>query len=364
MPKGIEQIRDALEEWLRETQGESVLVDSDRVMNLCHDVEVLLDQDDSPQAVHLADKIYGFAGERGLEKRVQLHRMYSRRAPNSDEEFWSWWHLVDTLAVLKRCDEAIEEQVGLYRWASEALTSDHVLYALHDSAQAWCWEVAGRFDEWVALYYKALALVNELQVPRRTRCFFLRTGAEVLARKGRFEEAYEQVVKLEQVNNEDPQWSDYLTFWCGVITAKLEIFRGKHQWTEYDDTAQEALTFLDEKFTTEKLTDRERKSVCYVAHDVGACLMWAKRYDQARTLLEFVVERQGEASASTHLFLAACIWRAQKDREVALRHLRIAQNTTRGNFLMRGRYRQFFLEMEEFADVWSDPEFLAAVSET
>lgn len=89
-------------------------------------------------------------------------------------------------------------------------------------------------------------------------------------------------------------------------------------------------------------------------------MFWAKRYAQARPLLEFAAQHQG--IGSTHLFLAACCWAADKDRAAALKHLRLAQQTIKGNWLLRGRYRTFFLEMEEFADVYEDPEFMDAVS--
>ena len=62
--------------------------------------------------------------------------------------------------------------------------------------------------------------------------------------------------------------------------------------------------------------------------------MWAKRYKQAKRLLEIAIEQND--SGGSHFFLAACIWASEKDRSQTLYHLRYAQQTTKRNVLNRG----------------------------
>ena len=358
MKREVKQLRSKLNIWRNQVETQPLSMDADELTSLCIEATSLLNQEYSSDVVHLADEIYGFAADRGLELRVKLHRQYSKYASLQKEVFWSRWQLVDTLALLKRCDEAVDEQFDFYKWSRQHLTADYVLQTLYDSTQAQCWVEIGRFDNWTTLYFEGVALLKESDIHRRTQCLFLRTGAEMFLQQGQFDDAYEQVVRLEQINDENPEWADHLIFWGGAITSRLEIFRRQNQWIEYESVVQQALVFFQKQF--EALPDdlQEQEKVYHIAHDVGACLLWAKRYTQAKPLLELVASRQG--NGSTHLFLAACIWRADKDRAAALKHLRLAQQTSKGNWLLRGRYRDLFLDMEAFTDVHEDSEFLDA----
>ena len=361
MKKEVEQLRSKLNLWRNQAEARPLSMDADDLTSLCNEATRLLEQDYSSDVVHLADEIYGFAADRGLALRVELHRKYSKYASAPKEVFWSRWQLVDTLALLKRCDEAVDEQLDFYKWSRQQLTAEYTLQTLYDSTQAQCWVAIGRFDDWATLYFEGVALLESRDTQRRTQCLFLRTGAEMFLQQGRFDDAYEQVVQLEHINNEKPEWADYLVFWGGAITARLEIFRRQNQWSEYEKVVQQALVVLRKQFEALPDDRQEQEKVYQIAHDVGCCLVWAKHYTRAKPLLEFVAGRQG--SGITHLFLAACIWRADKDRAATLKYLRLAQQTTKDNWLLRGRYRQFFLEMEDFADVHEDAEFLEAFRE-
>lgn len=266
MRKDVEQLHSKFNMWRKEAEEQLSPTHTEQLTSLCDEVTKLLEQEYSFQAVHLADEIYGFAGDRGLELRVQLHRQYSKCDASNEEIFWSRWQLVDTLALLKHCRDAVEEQSGLYNWSRDHLMSDYVLQALYDSTQAQCWIATGRFDDWVALYFDALPLLKDSHTHRRTQCLFLRTGAEMFVQQNRLDDAYEQVVQLENINNEEPEWTDQLIFWCGITTTKLEIFRRQGQWTEYEKTAQPALVFLEQQFQALPEAPRDRNVICHIAH--------------------------------------------------------------------------------------------------
>lgn len=75
--------------------------DGGELTSLCNEASGLLAQEYSSDIVHLADEIYGFAADRGLELRLELHRKYAKYTSIQEEVFWSRWQLVDTLALLK-----------------------------------------------------------------------------------------------------------------------------------------------------------------------------------------------------------------------------------------------------------------------
>jgi hypothetical protein len=357
MPAEVEKIRRKLDSFLEQAKRNPLSTDNILLMETCREVEEAIRQEVTPEWVHLADDIYQYMGQEGLEKRVSLHRTYLNMAPNIEERFWSNWHLVDTLAVLRRDREAVEEQSKLYQWASQELTDEHMLQALYDSTQARCWAVEGRIDEWFQLYYKTLERLDISQVSRYSRCLFIRTGAEIAAFSDRLTEALAETERLERINNEDLNWERHVVFWLAAITTRLEVYRKRRDWSNYDQVAAEAVSFVEAKVQElESGGSVNVNDLAWAAHDVGACLMWAGRYEQAKCLLEVAMKCQD--SGGTHFFLAACIWASEKDREETLRHLRIAQNTTERNSLNRGMYYQFFLETPEFSDVRDDKGFL------
>ena len=82
----------------------------------------------TPELVHLAvDEIYPYMGKLGMEKRLSLLRKYMDDAPSDAEHFWAHDELADSLAILDRNREAIEEHSRLYRWACQHLPDKYVL---------------------------------------------------------------------------------------------------------------------------------------------------------------------------------------------------------------------------------------------
>jgi RNA polymerase sigma factor (sigma-70 family) len=353
------KIRQKLRKFVEDTKSTPLSPDEALLVEACQDVERALNQEVTPELVHLAHDIYGYLGHEGLEKRVSLHRRYMSAAQDMEERFWSNWHMVDSLAVLRRSREAVEEQSRLYQWASQSLTDEHVLKALYDSTQALCWIKEGRIDEWYRLYYENLERVSRPGVSRYTRCCYVRTGAEVAPSVGRLTEALTETERLERINNEEPDWEYHVPFWCGVMTTKLGIYRQQEAWSRFDEVATEAVSFVEKKVQQLKSGESVNiRDLSWVAHDVGVSLMWAKRYEQAKYLLKVALEFRD--MGGTHFFLATCIWASEKDRQKTLYHLRMAQNKTADN-PNRGYQHQFFLETPEFSDVKDDKEFLEAL---
>ena len=356
----LKDIRDKFDSFMAQaksdrTSGEDILMEAH------NQVEEALDGEITPELVHLADKIYTYMGKLGLEKRILLHRRYIGVAPDNTERFWSHWQLVDTLALLRRNTDAIEEQIRLYSWACEHLSDDYVLEALYDTTQAKCWKVEGRISEWFQLYDEASERLEKPGVNRYTRCLFLQAGAEVSFSNDRLDDALLEVEKLKRLNS-IPGLEHYFQFWLSVITTRLLVYGKQKDWSHFDQVLAEGRAFI--KGELEKRNAGHSVNIgnlTWAAHDIGCCLLWSKKYNEAKRFLQIAVDFENN-NAWTHFFLAVSIWASDKDREQTLHHLKAAQDFVL-NPLNRDMFHQTFLETPEFSDVKDDPEFLKVLGQ-
>ena len=337
------------------TSGEDILTEA------YNQVEEALKGEITPELVHLADDIYKYMGKLGLEKRISLLRRYMDVAPDNKERFWSHWHLVDSLAVLQRNRETVAEQILLYRWTCEHLSDEYVLEALYDTTQAKCWKAEGRIDEWFQLYDEASERLENPEVNRYTRCLFLQAGAGVSFVNDRLNEALIEVERLERLNN-TPGLERYFQFWLTGITTRLLVYGKQEDWVRFNHVFMEASAFI-EKEVEKRNADRSINigNLTWAAHDIGCCLLWSKKYNEARRSLQIAVDF-GNNNAWSHFFLAVSIWASEKDRGSTLYHLKTAQDFVL-NPLNRDMYYQTFLETPEFSDVKDDEAFLKVLGQ-
>ena len=337
------------------TSGEDILTEA------YNEVEEALKSEITPELVHLADDIYIYMGKLGLEKRISLHRRYLKIVSENKERFWSHWQLVDTLAVLQRNRETVGEQIQFYRWTCEHLSDEYVLEALYDTTQAKCWKEEGRIDEWFQLYDEASKRLGNPEVSRLKRCLFLQAGAEVSFVNDRLDKALLRIEKLECANG-DSDWEHYRRFWLAVISTRLLVYGKQEDWERFNQVFTEASTFLEEE--VEKRDTGHPVNIgnlTWAAHDIGCCLLWSKKYNEAQHFLQIAVDF-GNDNAWSHFFLAVSIWASEKDREKTLHHLKTAQDFTL-NPLNRDMFHQTFLETPEFSDVRGDKEFLKVLGQ-
>ena len=326
-----------------------------------NEVEEALKSEITPELVHLADDIYTYMGKLGLEKRISLHRRYLKIASDNTERFWSHWQLVDTLAVLQRNRETVEEQIRLYRWACEHLSDEYVLEALYDTTQAACWKEEDRIVEWFQLYDEASKRLGNPEVSRLKRCLFLQAGAEVSFVNDRLDKALLRIEKLECANS-DSDSEHYRRFWLAVISTRLLVYGKQEDWERFNQVFMEASTFVEEEVEKWNTGHPVNLSdLTWYAHDLGCCLMWSKKYNNSRRFLQIAVDF-GNNNAWSHFFLAVSIWASEKDREKTLHHLKTAQDFML-NPLNRDMFHQTFLETPEFSDVKDDKEFLKVLGQ-
>lgn len=326
-----------------------------------NEVEEALKGKITPEFVHLADDIYTYMGKLGLEKRISLHRRYLKITSDNKERFWSHWQLVDTLAVLQRNRETIKEQIRLYRWTCEHLSDEYVLEALYDTTQAKCWKEEGRIDEWFQLYEEAAERLENPEVSRLKHCLFLQAGAEVSFVNDRLDKALLRIEKLECANG-NSNWEHYRRFWLAVISTRLLVYGKQEDWERFNQVFIEVRTLI-EKEIEKRNADHfvNIGNLTWAAHDVGCCLLWSKKYNEAQHFLQIAIDF-GNDNAWSHFFLAVSIWASEKDTEKTLYHLKTAQDFML-NPLNRDMFHQTFLETPEFSDVKDDKEFLKVLGQ-
>lgn len=349
----LENIRSKFDSFMTQaksdpTSGEDILTEA------YNQVEDALKGELTHELVHLADEIYEYMGKLGLEKRISLHRRYLNVAIDNKERFWSHQRLVGSLAMLQKNRETIEEQARLYRWTCERMSDEYVLKVIDQLTEAYCWIAEGRIDEWLQLYNEASERLENPEVSRYEHCWFLQAGAEVLRANDRLDETLLGMEKLERANGK-PDWEHYFGFWLAVRTNRLLVYSKQKNWDRFDQIFAEVRTFIEGELEKRNAGYSVNLSnLTWTAHDVGCCLLWSKKYDEAKHFLQVAVDLNGY-DACGPFFLAVSIWASEKDREKTLHHLKVAQDFVLSN---RDRNYEAFLETPEFSDVKDDKEFL------
>ena len=333
------------------------------LMEVNNEIEDALKVEITPELVHLVvDEIYPSMGSLGMEKRIPLLRKYMNDVSDDTERYWSHKSLVQSLAFLSRNREAIQEQTHLYRWACKH-SEKHVLRVVANLNTAGCWKAEGRIDDWIQLYNEASERLETPEVSQYSRCSFLRSGADILIWNDRLDATLLEIEKLERANG-DPGWQSYFRFWLAIRENRLRVYSKQEDWERFDQVWADTRTFI--KGEVEKRDAHypvNMYELICTAHNVGCCLVWAKRYNEGKCLLQLSIDL-GNYNDYNHFMLAVSIWASEKDREKTLHHLKIAQDA----YVVRGynyqdSYYPSFLETPEFSDVKDDPEFLKVLGQ-
>ena len=328
-----------------------------------NEIEDALKGEITPELVHLVvDEIYPYMGSLGMEKRVPLLRKYMDNAPDDTERYWSHKSLVNSLGFLRRNREAIEEQTRLYRWACKQ-SEKYVLRIISNLGMSGYWAAEGRIDDWIQLYNEAAERLENPKVSQYSRCDFLQFGADILIKNDRLDAALLEIEKLERANGE-PGWRSYFRFWLAIRENRLRVYGKQEDWDRFDQVWADARTFIEGE--VEKRNARYPVNIYELvcaAHNVGCCLVWAKKYNEGKRLLQLAIDL-GNYNDYNHFMLAVSIWASERDREKTLHHLKVAQDeyvVTSYNYL--DGYYSSFLETPEFSDVKEDSEFLKVLGQ-
>ena len=358
----LEQLRSKFDAFMERVKSDPASR-ADILKEAANEIEDALKGEITSELMHLTvDEMYPRMGSLGMEKRVPLLRKYMNDAQDETERYWSHKSLVYSLTFLQRNREAIEEQTRLYRWACQH-SEKYVLRSVSNLGMAECWTAEGRIDDWIQLYHEASERLDNPEVSQYSRCDFLQFGAEILRKNDRLEDALLELEKLEHANGK-PGWRSYFRFWLAVRENRLLLYSKQEDWDCFDQVWTNTRTFI--KGEVEKQNAGYPVNIyelIWAAHNVGCCLVWSKKYDAAKRLLQLAIDL-GNYNDYNHFMLAVSIWASEKNREKTLHHLKIAQDeymVTSHNYL--DSYYSSFLETPEFSDVKEDPEFLRVLGQ-
>ena len=359
----LEQLRSKFDAFMERVKSDPASR-ADILKEAADEIEDALKGEITSELMHLTvDEMYPRMGSLGMEKRVPLLRKYMNDAQDEAERYWSHKSLVHSLTFLRRNREAIEEQTRLYRWACEH-SEKYVLRIVSNLGMAGCWKAEGRIDDWLQLYNEASERLDTPEVSQYSRCDFLQLGAEILRKNDRLEDALLELEKLEHANGK-PGWRSYFRFWLAVRENRLLLYSKQEDWDRFDEVWTNTRTFIDGEVEKQNAGYPVNiYELIWAAHNIGCCLVWSEKYDEAKRLLQLAIDL-GNYNDYNHFMLAVSLWASEKTRERTLHHLKIAQDeymVTSHNYL--DSYYSSFLETPEFSDVKDDPEFLKVLGQT
>ena len=329
------------------------------------EIEDALKDEITSGLVHLAvDDIYPYMGKLGMEKRISLLRKYMNDALDNTERFWAHEGLVDSLAFLERNQEAIEEHARLYHWTCQHLPDKYVLETAANLSVSECWAAEGRIDDWIQFYNEASERLGNPGVSYYSRGEFLQTGADVLRGNDRFDAALLEIEKMERANNE-PGSEHYFQFWLTARTNLLLVYGKQEDWGRFDQVFTELNAYMEGELKKRDAGHPVNLSdLMWLAHDVGCCLVWLRKYSEARHFLQITIDLEDNNNYG-HFQLARSIWASEKDREKTLHHLKSAQDYyVLSSHNYQDTYYPTFLETPEFSDVKDDKAFLKVLGQT
>ena len=335
---------------------------ADILTEACNEIEDALKGKTTPELVHLAvDEIYPYMGKPGMEKRLSLLGRYMNDALDNTERFWAHEELIDSLASLERNREAVEEHSRLYRWTCQHLSDKYVLEAATLSVHN-CWTAEGRLDDWIQLYHEVSKRLENPGVSYVSRGEFLQVGADVLRGNNRFDEALLEIEKLERANN-DLGSEHYFQFWLIAKENRLLVYGRQEDWDRFDQVFTEVNAYLEGELKKRDAGQPVNLDhLWWLAHDVGCCLLWLKKYDGAKRFLQIAIDLY-DNNHYGHFQLAVSTWASEKDREKTLHHLKVAQDYYVVTPYNQDTYYPTFLETPEFSDVKDDEAFLKVLGQ-
>ena len=358
----LEEIRNNFNSFMEQMKSDptsrgDILKDADS------EIDAALKGEITSELVHLAvDGIYPYMGKLGIEKRVSLLRKYMDDIEDDTERYWAHKSLVNGLAILKRNGEAIEEQTLLYCWACQH-TEKYVLRIISDLNIAKCWKTEGRIDDWIQLYNDASEHLEHPEVSDYSRCDFLQKGAEVLRHNERFDDALLEIGKLERANKKQ-DWEHYFKFWLAVKLNRLLLYGKQEQWDCFNQVFTEVNMYMElEMKKLDANFPLNTFDLFCAAHNVGCCLVWSKKYKEAKRFLQIAIDLENWNEHS-YFMLAVSVWASEKDLEKTLNYLKIAQDKYVVPTLnYPDTFYPAFLETPEFSDVKDDLEFLKVLGQ-
>lgn len=338
----------------------------------------------NPKIVHSGFELFYRLGDKVAIVDL-LNRYLGTSSLDISEENWARWNLTDNLAMLRRCEEAVNSQKEYLDWGrrqlpapdwqlpaewpfdfghnwrpyrNEVLADECLLFRImYDGTQARCWIEVSRSDEWLGIYRELIDEVPPTDQNRVERRYLIRTACTVLNYSGSPDKALREVEALDRLSREKKHWEEAMETEFDARYVEIEAYRMLDDMPGLRRVARCVTSRLEQQYARRAALKKEEvRALWGLYHNTAAPIYRARQYDLAIPLFRRAIEL-GIPSHYAYLWLAASIWANERDRTQVLSLLR--QGVVYSRFGRHGTTRQGIAA--EFEDVVDDPEFRAVL---
>jgi tetratricopeptide (TPR) repeat protein len=252
---------------------------------------------------------YGNSREGNKEAIVDLLTDYLQADLEVKERVWSWWHLVDNLAILRRCGDAVTQQENYLKWAiSSNLASQFILEVMNDGTQASCWLQLNRLDDWINIFNQLIDNTKPSQENRLARFYYFRTAARIFSTATRYELAENSISQLKNLILEDINWENKTWVEIEIAAVELNLLEAKD---DIDRACQVAGKVKEQIESIEKLQLANPIKISTLWHNNAAPLFRMGLYSEAELMFRRAIASNPQNWCSL-VFLAACLTKIGK----------------------------------------------------
>ena len=353
----IEIVKHFLDEYRQQLKADASAVDQSSLATARKTLNDLLNKQFQEgclgtEAVHLANEVsYFFGGDKGFT--VKILSQYLTQPLTVEEESWARWELIDNLAMLHQCEEAVINHRDFLAWARGHLPQDRLLWVMYDGTQAVCWSATSKGDEWVQIFNDIMAVITPSPENRYDRFIYLRTANRMCSQREKFEEALQIANRIRDLSEEDPNWEPAFGVRIESYASQIAVHRELQNISEIRCIGEDACAELGAyRAQNADLDFEQKRKLSTLYHNLAASLYFARQYDLAIPLFRSAINL-GVWEHWTYSWLAASLWATTKSRFEVLSLLKQGSDRVVGNY-------DAWTRLPEFQDVVTDAEFLAA----
>lgn len=374
-------VREAIIEYERQRLNNPYLANPSSLKRYLNEIKRELKKTDmNTDSVHDAFGLYFLLQDR--EATLNLLQCYLTRPLPIVEQAWARWNLVDTLALMRRCDELVPTHKDFLEWAQRELEPDRLFWVMEDGTQALGWFHGGHGADWMKIFWELNHTIPISKHNRIHRFQHHRSACYALSRYGQPEEALAIADRLLHISHEDPSWEYAFLVEMAAHTASVEAYACLGDIENLRSITENAYACIEQyaislpepdslgeihpplpeqlhpadclgRYYTE-LPQREPVfSFRAVCHNLAAVLYRAKQYGLAIPLFERAMEYKSLSRYLAHCY-AGSVWVVTQDKEKVLSFLKKVAP-------IFGDKNQFWKDIPELEDLIHDSEFQRAL---
>ncbi len=270
-------------------------------------------------------QVENYSREGNNEAIIDILTDYLKLDLKVEERVWGWWNLVDNLAILRRCSDAVTQQEAYLKWAiSSNLASQFILEVMNDGTQSLCWLQLNRLDDWINIFNQLINNTKPSQENRLARFYYFRTAARIFITATRYELAENSIVQLKNLILEDINWENKTWIEIEIIAVELNLLESKNNVNQMRQVAAKVQKQIE---TIERLQLENPTKISTLWHNNAAPLFRMGLYSEAESMFRRAIAFNPQNWCAL-VFLAACLTKIGKYSEESDKLLVTASSLT------------------------------------